>query len=221
MRHTVTFTAAQFEALSGLRPYPPVDMATWLLQQARRAATLPSDPLTLRMTLHQWGRLKEAGLRPADGNLVAWLVKRAEHAAAMDEGAGRLADLMEALGVPEGVDAVEWAKRMKAAADKAVLWAGDSTGFANPALEKAALDYEALSPFAPPRPDAPGWWCGALRGEAPRPVKVVQEADFLAGQVYSGGGTWLNVHADDWSWLVKDGACVRFDVPEETTCDES
>jgi hypothetical protein len=130
--------------------------------------------------------------------------------------------LREALDVPDGVDAVEWAGALVvlACAARKLLVATDSESGQAVALVtrarrvRAALEaLDALRTPSRPLPDGPGWWWAVSGGEDV-PVRVAHECGLLAGELRDR--VWQNVASDAWTWLVIDGKAVRCTPPEVT-----
>jgi len=126
--------------------------------------------------------------------------------------------LREALGVPEGVDAEEWAGALVvlACAARKLLVATDSESGQAVALLALREALDAL--HAPPRPmpDGPGWWwCRWSGATTYTPTWVENDGGLLARHL---DGPIAEVDdVDEVEWLAgPDGKAVRCTPPEVT-----
>lgn len=129
--------------------------------------------------------------------------------------------ILAALGAPEGVDAIEYAKMCRELVE-AVERAEDH-GYRiddmDTAIAWGALD-EARNPEPPrPMPDGPGWWWGQYDCDAaPRPYYVTRTdcgyLDLLDQHCPYGAGS-VSAGNANWTWLAgPDGRAVRCTPPE-------
>lgn len=152
--------------------------------------------LHLVFTLDQYRRLRAAGLsaETPPGDAVSWVLERVEHAAVMDEGAGRLGELIDALDAPGGVGAVEYAgmlRELVVAREFAVGGGGIGPyGDAWVAIDNARK---------PPRPvpTEPGQYWGSWDGGE---VYAVRVDDELKGRRADVAQLCRPVDRSRWTW---------------------
>jgi hypothetical protein len=129
--------------------------------------------------------------------------------------------LREALGVPEGVDAVDWAGALVAlsGAAMALVAATDSESGQAVALLGLREALEALHATRP-MPDGPGDWWGRYGRHELRAVHVCWRSGDLVGVAHRQSrpdAAWVDVKSDRWTWLAgPDGKAVRCTPPEVT-----
>ena len=167
------------------------------------------------LSMAQRQRIIAAGWKPSercasDGSVLVplseWLTQRAEEAHA----AGRL---LEAAQVPEHTDQMLWMKAMRevitcaAALSQVEDEAGPATKQAwSDRLHDALADMSALRMPPKPLPTGPGWWWKTQQdNQPPMPVWV---DDDLRVPLFGGSGP-----VSDYTWLTRDGACVRCEPP--------
>ncbi len=129
--------------------------------------------------------------------------------------------LLSALGVPEGVDAVDWAGALVAlsGAAMALVAATDSESGQAVALLGLREALEALHATRP-MPDGPGDWWGRYGRHELRAVHVCWRSGDLVGVAHRQSrpdAAWVDVKSDRWTWLAgPDGKAVRCTPPEVT-----